>query len=138
MATKEQILFAFLCDPAYCRIYSNETRQRHADEAPQTSAEALAAERMYPRPTYNVCSPVTDDERIERIEAERIRRIDVASYRSPVTPRTLEQTVEILHKLARKGARADYLRTDPWEGIDTNPWRITEKERIRFGLGPFT
>ena len=136
MATKEQILFTFLCDPASCRIYSNETRQRHADEAPQTNDEARAAERMYPKPAYQAAA-WNDESRIAFADAMRERTLNVSSYRSPVTPRTLEQTVEIMHKLARKGARPDYLRTDPWEGIDVNPWRITEKERIRFGLGPF-
>lgn len=136
MASKEQTIMAFLLDPASCRIYSNETRQRHADEAPQTNDEARAAERMYPKPTYQAAA-WDDESRIAFADAMRERTLNVASYRSPVTPRTPEETLALLGELARKGARPDYLRTDPWEGIDVNPWRITEKERIRFGLGPF-
>ena len=136
MATKEQILFAFLCDPASCRIYSNETRQAKTLDRPQTREEEKHAARHFGAISY-AGPPPTEEASHAREEAARERRAERAAYRAPVTPRTLEQTVEILHKLARKGARPDYLRTDPWEGIDVNPWRITEKERIRFGLGPF-
>ena len=37
----------------------------------------------------------------------------------------------------RDGEGSDYLRTDPWKGIDTNPWKITEAERRQLGLGRF-
>lgn len=137
MASKEQTIMAFLLDPASCRIYSNETRQRHADEAPQTIKELHEAERIYGTRVVWQSNLTDPDDLHKRNEAERIRRLDVSAYRSPVTPRTPEETLALLGKLARKGARPDYLRTDPWEGIDVNPWRITEKERIRFGLGPF-
>ena len=136
MSTKEQSLFAFLLDPASCRIYSNETRQRHAAEIPQTAAEARAAAKLH-GPIAHLTRPGAEEERIARVEAGLARQRAERAYRSPVTPRTPEETLALLGKLARKGARPDYLRTDPWEGIDVNPWRITEKERIRFGLGPF-
>jgi hypothetical protein len=117
------------------RIYTYEERLAHARERSQTAEEACEAARMYPVGYYQR----------HRMSPEAVQEADAANDRARqarreyriVPERTLAETEELLTKQAKRAAGSDYLRTDPWKGIDTNPWKITEAERRRLGLGRF-
>lgn len=130
LTRSEQLIFDWLFSPAV-HLYSQAEREALALHRAQTVEERKAAERAHPRPTFQPGAVSPGAEYEAQREVRRLR----AEYRD-VPQRTRAELVERLRTLARRGAR-DYLRTDPWAGIDTNPWRITEAERKRFGLGKF-
>ena len=113
-------------------LYTAEQRQANAQRIPQTRQEHEAAARLFPRVARQTLGATTED--LSRWGAEdRIVELDRQAYRTPVKVRTKAEMVALLQRLARRPAP----RTDPWAGIDTNPWRITEAERVRFRLGKF-
>jgi len=112
MARKDETL-AFLNDPTRVRIYTFEERKARALDRPQTDAEEREALRRWRK------QGLIGEAAVQAVEQRRAYR-DVQD-RDPT------------EELARRPAP----RTDPWAGIDTNPWKITEEERKRWGLGRF-
>jgi hypothetical protein len=94
MTRREREILAWL-KSASVRIYSTEERQAAQIDRPQTDAEWKHA-----------CRAMAAAGLCERMD-----------YRAPVEPRTAEETEALLVKLAKRAARSDFMRGDPWGGL---------------------
>lgn len=133
MTKREKEILDWLHGPSVT-LYDDERRLQEAQGRSQTADEAIEAARKYPLGYYqrHAMSPEAVREANAANERAREKRRE---YRK-IPPRSAEEREELLAKLAKRAARADYLRTDPWKGLDTNPWGVTAAERKRWGLGP--
>jgi len=125
--TREQKILSWLLGPDV-RFYTDAERLEEARYRPQSREEAREAERLYPMPTYLTGS-------VEHYEEARQIREARRAYRK-IEPRSPEQLQALIEKLAQRGARSTWCRTDPCAGLYDDPaFTITAAECKRYRLG---